>query len=202
MLCRNNAERGWLLLLYISVTFAPENIQAYKCLLRFMREQEAIVPVAKACADKMERTQSTQSRGVLPSLLEMDALKHSKPIQIVVQLSNGVHTGCTVENSSTTQEVTLAILRLLGLPKSILSQQHLPYALYDVYHGNEKLLAPNTIIFDVIAKWEEYGTMMSQRNIPTSFSFLLKKFLYLSDTIPENASELELEFHQVLLLLS
>lgn len=64
----------------------------------------------------------------------------------------------------------------------------------------ERLIKPDTRIFDVISKWESYGITMTERNIPTAFSFLFKRFLFLNENAEPNAVERELDFHQVILL--
>lgn len=60
----------------------------------------------------------------------------------------------------------------------------------------ERLIKPDSRIYDVVSRWETYGTTMTERNIPTAFSFLFKRYLVLEDESEQSAVERELDFHQ------
>lgn len=149
--------------------------------------------VTELCKAHLQHTQAAGPRERSPSLIELESLRIQKQIKVVVQLPGGGNRVVFIQPTMSASNVVSLISEGLGLPPADRNS----YGLYEHFHSSERFIPSQTKILDIIAKWEQYGKTMTERNIPTAFSFAFKKRLFLDkDSI--SPTELEFEFYQVL----
>lgn len=182
-------ERALLLLLQLCSTCIPSSTETFRAVNSFLLTCKS--PLALPARAALHELAPYGARENIPSIIELEQAKSGKQLQAVVQLSSGALRAVDINAFTTAKELVNSISELLGIPPRKFS----PYGLYEGFHGLERLVKPETRIYDVISRWETYGVTMTERNIPTAFALHFKRYLVL-DEEEQSAVERELDFHQ------
>lgn len=142
----------------------------------------------------MERLKCTVfygARNLVPSRDELEAIRLAQPYSVQVVFMDGFQVEVQITPETVVAEVFAQATKSVGI------QNTQSFALYEVSNDLERSLREEENLGDLIAKWEQYRQIVSNKGISVEYNFVIKKQLYLDSQIDSiDPVEYDLMYHQ------
>ncbi|XP_048416599.1 pleckstrin homology domain-containing family H member 3 isoform X1 [Stegostoma tigrinum] len=184
--------RNWQLLTCMSVTFLPSTTVLKYLRFHIKRSQDQfpkteVYKYAEFIANSLVRT---KCRKCVPSCEEILVLMQREEMSCIIHYAGSKFCKVTINSHSTAGEVVNSLLMTLGLGHS---QNR--FALFEQNLTDRWLVADDTVVADIITRFENLAISMEQPENQWKLYFKLYCFLD-SSNIPKNNLEFTLLFEQ------
>jgi hypothetical protein len=151
----SSVVKGWELMTFCLATFPPSK-QLKGFLMDYINKTikqshiEEVQKLAKVCSERVATIVLMGQRKQVPSKLELECLKHNKPVPIRVNLADDTFKTFTVDPYTLNKDVEEMLVQRYGLTVTT------PFAMYEGAEEKnlERILDPKDRVLDVMASWE------------------------------------------------
>eukprot|EP00808_Paulinella_micropora_P026680 g54161.t1 len=151
----SSTVKGWELMTFCLATFPPSK-QLKGFLMDYVNKTvksspiEEVRKLAKVCSERVATIVLMGQRKQVPSKLELECLKATKPVPIRVNLADDTFKTFTVDPYTLNKDVEEMLVQKYGLVVTS------PFALYEGAEEKnlERILDPKDRVLDVMASWE------------------------------------------------
>uniref|UniRef100_UPI00398E7F8D pleckstrin homology domain-containing family H member 3 isoform X2 n=1 Tax=Pristiophorus japonicus TaxID=55135 RepID=UPI00398E7F8D len=184
--------RNWQLLTCMSVTFLPSTTVLKYLRFHIKRSQDQfpeteIDKYAEFITDSLKKT---KCRECVPSSEEILVLMQRQEMSCTIHYAGSRFCKITVNSHTTAGEVVQSLLVRLGL-----EQSRNWFALFEQNITDERLVGNDTIVADIITRFENLAANVDETEKQWKLSFKLYCFMD-SDNVPKSSVEFILLFEQ------
>ncbi|XP_078385652.1 unconventional myosin-X isoform X2 [Cetorhinus maximus] len=185
--------RNWQLLTCMSVTFLPSTTVLKYLRFHIKRSQDQFpeTEIDKYAEFIKNSLEKTKCRDCVPSCEEILVLIQREEMSCNIHYAGSKFCRVTINSHTTAGEVVNSLLVKLGL-----EQSRNQFALFERNMTEQQLVTNNTIVADIITRFENLAASMDEPENQWKLCFKLHCFLD-SDNVPKNNLEFTLLFEQV-----
>ncbi|XP_041029247.1 pleckstrin homology domain-containing family H member 3 isoform X3 [Carcharodon carcharias] len=185
--------RNWQLLTCMSVTFLPSTTVLKYLRFHIKRSQDQFpeTEIDKYAEFIKNSLEKTKCRDCVPSCEEILVLIQREEMSCTIHYAGCQFCRVTINSHTTAGEVVNSLLVKLGL-----EQSRNQFALFEQNMTEQQLVTNNTIVADIITRFENLAASMDEPESQWKLCFKLYCFLD-SDNVPKNNLEFTLLFEQV-----